>query len=127
MEKIRFKHVILFLVMILILFRCGDTTLENLKQRELAQRLGVNLDAYPRTSPFPENYFLVALKPGMAKDEVHEIVREYEQVINCSGGRELYYYYSTDEADAVSFMVFYDEEGKYVDLMGRGDSGDITC
>ena len=116
MERIRFKYLLLFLVMILVLFRCGDTVLENLKQIELAQRLGVELDAYPHTSPFPENYFLVVLKPGMTKYEVHEIVREYEQVILCSVG-ELYYYYSTNEADTVSFMVFYDEEGKYTKLV----------
>ena len=109
----------------LILSRAINLAVENRKQADLAQRLGIDRDAYPDISTFPINYFLVTLKPGMTKSEVHEIVKEYERVLHCRRYSEIYYYYSKDDDKALRFEVFYDEEGKYFDISGEGDSSKL--
>lgn len=93
-----------------------------IKQRDLAERLGINLGDYPPITLFPQNYFLSVLKPQMTKSDVHEIVIGYDLALTCGSGGELYYYYSKDKADAMRFMVFYDFDGKFHKLVGEGDS-----
>lgn len=122
MQKIRFKHVFIFLIAIFSLWRGTNAALEFKKERDLAQRLGIDIDAYPHISRFPKSYFLIVLKPDMTRKEVHEIVKEYEQVLHCRRSSEIYYYYSKNDAKALRFKVVYDFDGRYVKLMGEDDS-----
>ncbi len=121
MEKIRFKHIFLFALTMLVLVRCVNIAFENTKQEELAQRLGVDINRYPKNAPFPVNYFLAVLKPGMTKSGVHAIVTGYEQALHCERYAEIYYYYSKDDGKALRFEIFYYEDGKYSKLVGEGD------
>ena len=97
-----------------------------IKQRELAKRLEVNLHDYSPISFFPENYFYLALEPGITKNHVHSIVVEYEQAFTCGDFREVYYYYSKNKSDAIRFEIIYDFDGRYVKLMGEDDSSTIS-
>jgi hypothetical protein len=94
---------------------------QELAEEELAQRIGIALADYPQVGPFPENYFYTILEPGVSKDEVHSIVTEYEQVFTCYGTDELYYYYSTNDEDALRFMIHYNEESRFVRMYGEDD------
>jgi len=101
------------------------------KQDELAKVLGIKLDGNNRRG-FPVTYFLDHLEPGMTVEEVHEIVIGYDSVYRCprSFKNELYYYFGDKEGIATRFMIFYDTDGRYEDLLGEdpnslefGDSG----
>ncbi len=125
MEKIRLKHVIIFFVVLFVLSRGLNTVLEIKKQRDLAERLSINIDSYPHIPAFPKNYFLVVLEPGMTKKEVHAIVKEYEQVFHCRRSSEVYYYYSKKTDKALRFEVLYDEDGRYTKLIGEDDNSSM--
>ena len=122
MEKIRFQHVLLVLVVIVISTRCVNTVLENTRERDLAQRLGIDRDAYPNKAPFPTSYFYETLKSGITTiKEVHKIVTEYELVLQCYRGSEVYYYYSKEDDKALRFEIWY-RDGKYSKMSGEDDS-----
>lgn len=100
------------------------------EQRELAQRLEVNIHDYSPISRFPESYFLLVLRPGMAISDVHKLITEYKQVFRCGTRGEIYYYYSKDDDKAIRFKIIYDEVGQFRKLMGEDDStrfGDDGC
>lgn len=126
MEKINFKHILLALVVMVVLTRCVNAVLENARERDLAQRLGIDRDAYPGKGSFPISYFYDTLKPGVTTiKEVHEIVTEYELVLRCYGTWEVYYYYSKDDDTALRFEIWYDG-GKYAKMLGEDDSYKIN-
>ncbi len=89
------------------------------QQEQLATNLGVSIDDYPYQGDFPAGYFYRVLKPGMTYEEVHHMVREYESVYRCFGTDEIYYYFSKNDDDALRFALYYDEEGRYVELQGE--------
>ena len=130
-DKIHFKYVLLLTVAILILLHSANIALEDLQRRELAQHLNIKTDSPYLDSPsFPVNYFWEVLKPGMTKQEVHEIVKEYERVLHCRRSSEIYYYYSENTDKALRFKIIYDEAGLFRKLMGEDDStrfGDDEC
>jgi len=122
-EKIRFKHIVMALVLVFILAKGVNLAVENTRERELAQRLGIDRDAYPRKASFPSSYFYEKLKPGITtRKEVHEIVIEYELVLQCYEGSEVYYYYSKDDDETLRFEIWYDFDGKYSKILGENDS-----
>ncbi|HTY25140.1 MAG TPA: hypothetical protein VMC85_18555 [Desulfomonilaceae bacterium] len=88
-------------------------------QQELAQYLGVKINDYEGPDVFPVMYFDSVLKPGMPSDEVHQIVRGYDQVLFCFGNTEIYYYFSTEDNTAIRFGIEYDDQGKYIRLEGE--------
>lgn len=128
MRKKRFTYIIVLaattLTLLLSVKVIHDISFR-IKQRDLAEGLGVKVEDFTPTSYFPETYFFSVLKPGMTKNEVHEIVVEYEQVFTCNNLDELYYYYSKDEADAMRFMILYDFNGKFHKIMGEDDSSKL--
>lgn len=122
MDKIRIKHVLLFLILLLVMSRGVIAIIESKKQQYLAQRLGVEINAYPPTSAFPINYFVSELEPGVTTiKEVHAIVKQYERVLHCRKYAEIYYYFSNDDNAALRFQIFYDENGKYSKIIGEDD------
>jgi len=127
MDRIGSKHIFLVFILIVVLTHCVHITLENKKERDLAQRLGVDRDAYPENASFPTSYFYETLKPGITtRKEVHEIVTEYELVLRCSWDSEVYYYYSKDDNKALRFEIWY-ESGKYYKISGEDDSYRINA
>ena len=84
-------------------------------QKVLASDLGIQIgDTY---NPFfPIGYFDFVLKPGMDISEVHKIVTGYKMVFRCYWGKEIYYYFSSEDDQALRFQIFYDNLGKYDEL-----------
>lgn len=102
------------------------------EQKELAIKLGVEISDYPNTKSFPKGYFYSILKADMTVSEVHNIVKGFEKVYRCrSTGetyyREVYYYFSSRDTDALRFQIFYDLNGKLKNFQGEDeDSRTIT-
>jgi len=71
------------------------------------------------------NYYYSILQPGMNIEEVHGIIKGQKTVYFCGDLIEVYYFYSTDETEALRFEIFYDENGKYINLLGE-DSNSRT-
>lgn len=90
-----------------------------IKQIQLASQLGVRIQDYPNPMVFPVGYFYSVITPGMSMRDVHSIVIGYEQVFNCFGTDELYYYFSTDEKDAIRFEIIYDDQGRHKEFLGE--------
>ena len=91
------------------------------EQKKLADKLGIAMKDYPYVNSYPEGYFHEVLYPGMAIQSVHSIVIGHEQVFNCYGTDELYYYFSTNDEDALRFVLHYDQEHKFVRMQGEDD------
>ena len=123
MKKMRFIYVLMALILLFVCVRYINTGIQDRKERDLAQRLGIDRDAYPDNESFPTSYFYKTLKPGITTiKEVHEIVREYELVLQCYRGSEVYYYYSKDDDETLRFEIWYDFDGKYSKILGENDS-----
>ncbi len=106
------------ILMLVIMPAIKKRSLEK-KQDKLAILLGIDIEDYDRAD-FPKVYFYNALKLGMTSDDIHQIVRGYETVYHCKDIQsELYYYFSMDHEEAIRFMLFYDEEGKYYDFISE--------
>lgn len=99
------------------------TTPREQMQQELAIELGVEIGEYPHPSNFPLGYFFTVLKPGMSISEVHKIVRGYKKALRCGETMEVYYYLGENIEDSVRFWIYYDEQGKFREFQGEGDSG----
>ncbi len=105
------------------------------KQQELADSLQVKIDDYIDPTGFPIGYFESILEPGMTYEEVHKVVIGYAQVLNCVGDDngvsknvviEVYYYFSTDDATAIKFDLWY-EQGKFIHFNGYdSDAGGLV-
>jgi hypothetical protein len=83
-------------------------------QAELAMELGIKVNDYPYPWDFPIGYFTTVIKSGMTYEEVHLIVRGYEQVFSCYESEEIYDYFGTTKEDRLRFEINYDKAGKYV-------------
>jgi hypothetical protein len=92
-----------------------------LRMEQLASRLGVSIDDYPYPRVFPAGYFDSILEKGMSPSDVHQVVQGYATVWRCGDLRELYYYYSTDDDIALRFMIFYDQDKRFLRLQGEDD------
>ena len=113
MKKNRLIIFIALLLVLALLFYAPK--LDRKKERmDLADSLGVSLKDYLPETGFPGSYFATKLKEGMSVDEVHEIVQGYEQVYQCWGGVEIYYFYDTDDDLAYRFEVIYDWDMTYI-------------
>jgi hypothetical protein len=129
-----FASLILFCALPFIRWNLKDLTLRQ-KQQELANTLQVKIDSYNDPSGFPIGYFESVLKPGMTYVEVHKIVQGYTQVLNCVGNDkgvsksdviEVYFYFSTDDASAIKFDIWY-EQGKFSYFKGYdSDAGGLV-
>ena len=91
------------------------------EQEKLAQKFGVEIEDFPDERYFPEGYFYTILKPGITSKEVHDFIQGYEKVLHCGGYREIYYYFSSDDAQSLRFEIIYDEQGKYKDIRSEDD------
>ena len=89
------------------------------QQVKLANFLHVRIEDYPYQYSFPVGYFDSVLKPGMAVDEVHNVIKGYEKVLNCGSWSEIYSYFSTDDSRALRLEIFYDTHGTYQDIQGE--------
>ncbi len=126
MKKMRFLYVLIALLLLLVFARYINIGIDDRREWDLAQRLGIDRDAYPDEASFPTSYFYETLKPGITTiKEVHEIVREYKLVLQCYRGSEVYYYYSEDDDEALRFEIWYDN-GKYSKILGENDSFKIN-
>ena len=88
------------------------------KQQALAQQLGVGAAEYPYPASFPAGYFDTVLTPGMALQEVHRVVQGYDHVYHCDGDikYELYYFFGSDNHEAILLLIDYDRQQKFEDL-----------
>lgn len=98
------------------------------KQEELAITLGVRIKDYPFVTVFPLGYFYTVIKPGMTLDDVHFIIRGYEKVLRCRDSakdalyyKEVYYYFSPRDDEALRFQLFYDEQGRFLEFQGEDE------
>lgn len=89
------------------------------QQEVLARQLGVKIEDYSDVYVFPEAYFYAVLKPGMTLDQAHAIVRGYEKVYNCFGTDEIYYYFNTNDDNALRFVITYNDQLQYEDMRGE--------
>ena len=56
---------------------------------------------------------------------MHSIVVGYEQAFTCNNkSRELYYYYSTKDKEAIRFVIFYDSQYKFDKIQESGYDDD---
>jgi hypothetical protein len=86
----------------------------NQKKEALASLLGVKVEDYP---DFPAQYFYTVIRPGTSLSDVHTIIIGYEQVLNCFGTDEVYYYFSLDDQEATRFLISFDAQGRYAEMM----------
>lgn len=87
------------------------------QQEKLALELGVTIQDYPYEVSFPVGYFDSVLKPGMLREEVHDLIKGYVKVFRCfNNSAELYYFYSMDEDQGINFLVFYDKNRSFTEI-----------
>jgi hypothetical protein len=119
---ILFVLLICFLLVAVVVIRSTIyVTPRERMQIDLADRFGVKIEDYPNRSAFPVGYFSTILKPEMTITEVHEIVQGYQRVLHCGKRSEIYYYFSSDLANAKRFKIRYDDQGNYLGIEGEED------
>lgn len=101
------------------LFSTGVTDSRARLQKELASSLGVSINSYPYPKIFPVGYFETVLKPEMTVLEVHNVVQGYEKVLKCDDVGEIYYYFSTDDKNAIRFKIYYNSAIRFEKLVGE--------
>lgn len=111
-------------LLILLLFTtlsCGALTDSGsaTEKAQLAAQLGIDPQTLDRYPYFPLDYFLEVLKPGMSRQEVHQMVRGYKKVFRCGQYAEVYYYYSQDDRRALRMEIIYDEQERYREIRGE--------
>jgi hypothetical protein len=88
----------------------------------LASKLGIGIGEY---SPFPLGYFAATLPPGSSMEMVHMTVLGYARVVQChyanGNAREVYYFYSRNDSDALRIEIWYDELWRVTDILGEDD------
>ena len=111
---------LVFLSCVFLTFLCllSGNLQWRLRQEKLAQTLVVRIDDYPSPYSFPQGYYYSILKPGMMRDEVHQLVKGYVKVLNCHNVSEIYYFYDTSDEKATRFEIRYDDEGYFLEFLG---------
>jgi hypothetical protein len=98
------------------------------QQENLANDFGVRINDYPYEMNFPLGYFYAVLKPGMSIDEIHKLTRGYEKVDRCRTSitgpfyKEVYYYYSSDDLQALRFQMFYDNKEVFTNFQSEDNN-----
>jgi hypothetical protein len=101
------------------------------QEQKLAATLGVNADDYRL---FPYDYFVKKLQPGrnpgVSMEMVHVTVLGYARVVQCHDAslrpREVYYFYSRSDTEALRLEFNYDEVWRLTNIRGEDDdSGGI--
>jgi len=128
MNKVfKLSVVLLTIGLLTILISCSAADNKNELQRELATELGVKIEDFPSPSSFPAGYYYSILQPGMPINDIHTKVRGYKRVLHCKSYSEIYYYFSTDDNNALRFEIMYDSSGKFLRLETEDeDSGTIN-
>lgn len=101
---------------------CGPSFQE--KQETLAKTLGVDVNTNARSAPFPLGYFIGKL-PGSTLEEAHRLIQGYEAVYHCGGNIEVYYYYSTNDNDALRMQVGYDDDKRVIRADGEDSNSRV--
>jgi hypothetical protein len=112
----KWLNLLSLLIMSMIVSSCASHNPYTLDQIDLANYLRVEIEDYPYPKAFPAGYFDTVLKPGIALGEVHIIVQGYSKVLHCDAYREVYYYFSAYDQDALRIEMLYDESGRYEEL-----------
>lgn len=121
--KIIFAVVLIIISsLIVFLWSVSFRNPHSIKQAELANYLQVQIEDFPYQYSFPVGYFYSVLRPGMTVDEVHSIVKGYEKVLNCGASSEIYYYFSTEDSNALRLEIYYTSQGTYEDIMGEDNN-----
>jgi len=117
---------VLSILIIILISACAlnnDPLIRAQQQEQVAKALNAKPEDYKNLGEFPFGYFYKHLQKGMTIKDVHGLVREYESVFNCthptSYDKEIYYYYSNNDDVALRFVVFYDDENKFVSLLSE--------
>jgi hypothetical protein len=121
MKKIQ-RSSYFFILFLIVLSGCGNSNPYQSQQEALAKQLGVKIEDHSYPKAFPEGYFYEVLKPGMSPHEVHEIIKYYDVIYSCEDYKEIYYYFSKNDDQALRFQIFYDKEGKFEKLQGEDDN-----
>jgi hypothetical protein len=111
-----------FIWFVLLAFTGCSRNIYIKKQIALANKLDIEFSDSQIPINFPLNYYYEVLKPGMSIDEVHKIIISYEEVYRCGDLREVYYYFSNKDDDALRFTIFYKKDTLNFEMIQGEDS-----